>query len=98
MTDELGQEELHPYDLFIVAVSLLALFALIINALFVTHPEATRLLEFADLLFCGLFGTMSGLFASWLVHRERDEARELAQLRQEVRALRERLGVGPRRD
>jgi voltage-gated potassium channel len=47
--------DLAPYDLVMVAVSLLALFALVINALFVTHPEAARLLEFADLLFCGVF-------------------------------------------
>lgn len=46
---------LTPYDLFIVAVSLLALIALLINTLFVTHPEAARLLDLADLLFCGVF-------------------------------------------
>lgn len=47
--------DLAPYDLFIVAVSLLALFALTLNALVVTHPEATRLLDLADLAFCGVF-------------------------------------------
>ena len=46
---------LTPYDLFIVTVSLLALLALLINTLFVTHPEAARLLDLADLLFCGVF-------------------------------------------
>lgn len=48
-------EALTPYDLFIVTVSLLALLALLINTLFVTHPEAARLLDLADLLFCGVF-------------------------------------------
>lgn len=36
----------------------------------------------------GLFGTMSGLFASWLVHRDRAEGVALARLHDEVRAVR----------
>lgn len=38
----------------------------------------------------GLFATMSGLFASWLLHHDRDEAREIALLRQELREMKER--------
>lgn len=39
----------------------------------------------------GLFGTMSGLFASWLVRRDPREADQIAAMREEVRAVRELL-------
>jgi voltage-gated potassium channel len=39
----------------------------------------------------GLFGTFSGLLASWFVGKDDDAAKELAALRQEVRELRELL-------
>lgn len=55
MTEDHAHQGLRPIDLLVVIVSVLALTALLLDALLVTHPEAERLLEAADLFFCAVF-------------------------------------------
>lgn len=50
-----ASSELRPYDLFILGVGVLALLALILDTLVISHPEAERLLQQADTVACLIF-------------------------------------------